>query len=147
VALPESLYNDFKYLGHAVSNDQSDNRDIRREIRLLFARTNILKSRFKACSALVKKHLFQAYCLCFYDITLWDNYSKTSLLSLKSAYNKCIKCLFGFDKYDSVTCMLFESSLPSFATLLHNSKILLTRRLMNCSNSVICTVLALGICI
>jgi hypothetical protein len=77
--------NDFKYLGHIVSNDQSDNRDIRSEIRLLFARTNILKSRFKACSALVKKHLFQAYCLCFYDIALWDNYSKTSLLSLKSA--------------------------------------------------------------
>jgi exonuclease III len=139
--------NEFKYLGHIVSNDQSDNLDIRREIRLLFARTNILKSRFKACSALVKKQLFQAYCLCFYDIALWDNYSRTSLLSFKSAYNKCIKCFFGFDRYFSVTCMLFELSLPSFDTLLLNSKTLLTRRLLNCSNSVICNLLALGACI
>ena len=43
-----------KYLGHIIENSLSDDRDINREIKLLFARTNVLIRRFKRCSTLVK---------------------------------------------------------------------------------------------
>jgi len=33
---------DFKYLGHFITNDMSDDRDIQREVQNLFTCTNIL---------------------------------------------------------------------------------------------------------
>jgi hypothetical protein len=38
--------NNFKYLGHRIVNDGTDDFDIKREIANLFIRTNILRRRF-----------------------------------------------------------------------------------------------------
>ena len=57
----------FKYLGHMISNDLSDDNDIKREIRNMFYRTNLLIRRFYNCSVRVKIMLFRAYCICLYD--------------------------------------------------------------------------------
>ena len=54
----------------------------------LFTRCNVLISRFKHCSWLVKLKLFRSYCLCFYNIALWCSYNKTSLRRFVSSYNK-----------------------------------------------------------
>ena len=62
----------FRYLGHVISNDQLDNDDIKREIRNMYIRANILNRRFSKCSLKVKLRLFQTYCLCFYDVALWS---------------------------------------------------------------------------
>lgn len=40
----------FKYLGHMICNDLSDDCDIKREIRSMFYRTNLLVRRFFHCS-------------------------------------------------------------------------------------------------
>ena len=72
-----SFVSDFRYLGHVIDETGSDDKDIKREIRGLFARTNILISRFRKSSVAVKLRLFKCYCMCFYDIALWNNYSKT----------------------------------------------------------------------
>ena len=57
----------FRYLGHVLTCDLSDNDDIARELRNLFVRTNILKRKFGKCSVPVKLVLFKCYCLCMYD--------------------------------------------------------------------------------
>jgi hypothetical protein len=44
----------FKYLGHMITNDLSDDTDIEREVRNMFVRTNILARRFSRCSMYVK---------------------------------------------------------------------------------------------
>ena len=64
--------NQFKYLGHIIDNSFSDDddKDISREIKTLFARTNVLGRRFKRCSVAVKVRLFRTFCICFYDIAL-----------------------------------------------------------------------------
>ena len=36
--------------------------------------------RFNKCSQLVKLRFFSSYCLCFYDIVLWCNFSKAATL-------------------------------------------------------------------
>ena len=53
----------FKYLGHIIENDLSDDRDINREIKSLYTRTNILIRRFSRCSIGVKIKLFKTYCI------------------------------------------------------------------------------------
>jgi len=46
--------NEFKYLGHVVSNSQLDDADIHRERKNLFYRCNMLTRRFRKCSVAVK---------------------------------------------------------------------------------------------
>jgi hypothetical protein len=47
----------FKYLGHKIANDITDDSDIQREISNLFVRTNILIRRFRKCSQIWKLKL------------------------------------------------------------------------------------------
>ena len=77
-------------------------------------RANILKRRFAKCSLNVKRSLFVAYCMCFYDIGIWHQYSPTMFNRLCSCYNKCIKIVFGYKRIYNVTAMLNELSLPTF---------------------------------
>jgi len=69
----------FKYLGHIITSNLSDNEDIQREIRSMFVRCNLLIRKFYNCSRLVKLKLFQSFCLYFYDIALWSFFHKSML--------------------------------------------------------------------
>jgi len=82
---------EFKYLGHIIVPTMSDADDIKREIRSMFYRTNILIRRYSHCSNEVKLVLFKSYCVCFYDIALWRHYNSSIYNKLQSCYNKCIK--------------------------------------------------------
>ena len=44
---------------------------------------------------------------------------------------------FGYPKYSSVTKVLFDLGLPSFSTLIHNSKVSSASRLSVCDNNII----------
>ena len=56
----------FRHLGHIINDNNTDDDDIKREIRNLFLRTNMLIQRFGNCSVRV----IVTYCPCFYDIAL-----------------------------------------------------------------------------
>ena len=111
----------FKYLGHFITSDMSDDRDIQREMQNMFTRTNILIRRFHKCSFFVKLKLFKAYCLCMYDVALWSHFKAGWLLKLQSCYHKCIN-FFGYKGSDSLTGVLLETGLPSFNTIVYNSR-------------------------
>ena len=127
----------FKHLGHIIENNLSDKKDIEREIRLMFMRTNILKSRFHRCSVTVKLRLFRSFCLCLYDVALWCHYSTTTINRLSSVYHKCIKYFFGLSKFCSVTEMFLNLGLPTMNTILHNSHVLFYRRLRNTQTEIV----------
>jgi len=85
----------FKYLGHIITHNLSDDNDIQREIRSMFVRCNVLIRKFSNCSLRVKVKLFQSYCLCFCDIAFWSSYQATSMCKFRSCYNKCLKLFLG----------------------------------------------------
>ena len=124
----------FKYLGHIVSNSLSDDDEIEREIRNMFVRCNTLTRKFSKCSLNVKVALFRSYCLCLYDIALWNVYKTGSLLKFRSCYHRCAKLFFKYRKYDSVTCMLLETGLPSFETIISNANHVFNSKWSSCSN-------------
>jgi len=80
-----SFVHEFKYLGHIISNNQLDDADIYRERKNIFFRCNMLARRFYSCSTAVKQRLFNSFCLCFYDVALWNNFTTRSLDKLRSA--------------------------------------------------------------
>jgi len=74
---------EFRYLGHYIKDNMKDDADIKREIRNMYSRTNMLLLRFGKCSLTVKMCLFRSYCLCLYGTALWSKYNATTLLQLK----------------------------------------------------------------
>ena len=127
----------FKYLGHIIDNRLNDDSDIKRELKSLFVRANLLCRRFQRCSLQVKIKLFRAFCICFYDTALWFNFTAGALSKFISCYNKCLKYFLGYLKYSSVTTMLLELGLPSCNTLLHNYNISFLSRLNTCDNPLV----------
>jgi hypothetical protein len=65
-----------KYLGHFINSSFSDNNDILRQTRMLYAQGNILLRKFHMCSLNVKSTLFKTYCSSMYTAHLWWNHSK-----------------------------------------------------------------------
>jgi len=103
----------------------------------MFIRTNILLLKFHKCTVAVKTVLFRSYCICLYDAALWSNFHVGMLNKLRSSYNRCIKIFFGFNKWDSLTNILFNLGLPSFDTLLTNAAVSYTRSWTSCTNSIV----------
>ena len=67
--------NTYKYLGCIISNDLKDDNDIKKTLRGIYARSNMLIRRFYNCSSSVKKLLFKTYCTNLYCAHLWSFYS------------------------------------------------------------------------
>jgi len=76
------------------NHDFSDDDDIKREIRNVFMRCNILIRRYSRCSIAVKLLLFMAYRMCLYDANIWLHHSCVLYSKFKSCYNKCVKLFF-----------------------------------------------------
>ena len=112
----------------------SDDDDIEREIRNMFVLCNTLVRKFSNCSVNVKVTLFRSFCLCLYDIALWNVYETGSLQKLRSCYHRCAKLFFKYKKFDSNTCMLLETGLPSFDTIVNNANYVLSGKWCSCSN-------------
>ena len=112
-----SYVDSYKYLGCIISNACSDNMDIKKHIRGLYARANMLSRRFFHCSPEVKMTLFRSYCTNFYCTQLWFNYSKETMRKLCVAYNNTIRKLLGYSRFCSASGMLVETNLASFQCL------------------------------
>ena len=67
-----------------------------------------------------------------------------TLSKLKSCYHKCIKMFFGCDRMYSVTNMFMDLGLPSFKTILVNSRAVFGRLKIDCKNVVIHHVRLIG---
>jgi hypothetical protein len=132
----------FKYLGHVVCNDQSDNEDIKREIKALFTRCNILTSRFKRCSRFVKIRLFHTYCLCFFGTALWSTFTSRTMQLFISCFNKSVKRFFGFAKYDSVTDMLASLGISNAQSHVKNMNFSFASQIGRCHNCVVYSLLS-----
>ena len=127
----------FKYLGHIIAAEMYDDEDMKREIRNMFIRTNVLARKFWNCSKLVKVQLFKSHCLCTYDVALWTRYRIGKLGKLRSCYNRCIKTFSGFKRRYSMTQILVDLSLPTFDDVVFASRARFLAQWNSCVTSVI----------
>ena len=88
-----SICNEITYLGHVISDDLSDDKDILRQRRKLYAQANTLCRKFSMCSIPVKISLFKAYCTSLYTAHLWCRYKQESIRKLTVAYNDSMRLL------------------------------------------------------
>jgi len=56
-------------------------------------------------------------------MALWKRYNYATVLQkLQSAYVKCIKLFFKFNRIYNVAAVFMELGLPTLSTLVHNAK-------------------------
>ena len=94
----------------------------------------MLMRKFSKCSAAVKlKSLYLNHIVLRCMIRLCG---ATTLAELLTVYRR-VKILFGYSKLFSLTQMLLELRLPSFATVLLNGTTVFRRMWSSCFNSVV----------
>ena len=82
-----------KYLGLVICNDLTDEADTQAKVRLIYAKSNILRQKFHYCSSVVKNKLFTAYFSNVYMCALWVNYRKAVFKHFIVAYNNSYRIL------------------------------------------------------
>ena len=115
-----------KYLGHIVSSDLSDNLDMMRHCRFLYAQGNNINRKFSKCTFSVKVKLFNAYCTSMYTSQLWSKFKNSSLNKVKVAYNNIIRLFFNMSRFEdgrifSVSNFSVCNNIPTFDALLRKN--------------------------
>ena len=79
----------YKYIGHYIIDDLSDDEDNNRQRRTLFVQGNIILRKFNMCSLGVKLTLFRTYCspIDVYSTTLLELQKQSHITKLQIAYH------------------------------------------------------------
>ena len=134
--------NEYRYLGVLLTSDFKDNRDIERQIRLIYCRGNQIIRKFSKCSTYVKTQLFRSFISCMYCSPLWCSYTKETYTRLQVAYNYVFRRLLGFSKRCSMSSQFVSHNVPSFKENIRMSTTSFRGRTMTCANNIISDIIS-----
>ena len=131
----------YKYLGCIITDTLRDDDDIKRTIRGIYARSNMLIRKFYNCSSHVKKFLFKTYCTHFYCAQLWWTYSNESLRKIRVAFNNSFRYLMGYSRRCSASGMFLDNNVDDFNVLRRKYTYRFNCRLQKCNSIIIRNIL------
>ena len=125
------------YLGFIMTsrNDESDT--ISKETRALYARGNMLLSKFRHCTQDVKKNLFMTYCSSLYSCSIWSAYDNSTLRSIHVAHNDVLRVMFHLPRHTRVSNIFVKQNIPSFPVLRRKLVYSMYKRVLTSSNSLV----------
>ena len=91
----------FLYLGHFLTSDGTDDLDIKRQFKAIYARGNSLIRKFHMCSNYVKSLSFNSYCSSMYTCHLWRSYKQATFRKLNVAFHCSFKQFLNVSRYES----------------------------------------------
>ena len=109
---------------------------MKRLTRSLYARGNLLISKFRFCSDDVKTKLFNAYCSSFYGCTTWSFGHKYVFDKLQVAYKKVFRAFFKLKRANTTFNMLCNNVKP-FLVIERNLLVGFMKRLDCCDNKIV----------
>ena len=134
-----------KYLGHIITDDGKDDKDILNACGQLYAQGNSLLRKFHMCTDKVKTKLFVTYCSQFYCAHLWKfNKSDRIYNKLRVAYNNVFRFLLGLARDEqgipcSASGMFVSRNVKSFEEILRNLIFRFQSRLDLSNNELVCS--------
>ena len=102
---PLKFVNETKYLGFTFCNPNKYDKDILRQMRSVYARSNRILRMFSHCSIDVKIVLVNSNCTALYCSYLWTEYKKTYFSKIRVAFNNAYRCIFGLSNRSSASAM------------------------------------------
>ena len=134
---PLKWVDEHKYLGIFITNVFNDNRDVKRQMRALYGRGNVIISKFRHCTDDVKVQLFKSFCSDMYCSHLWSNYSINVYSKLKVAYNNIFRSLMSISRRQSVSKAFIDYGVDCFYVLIRKKIVSFRKRVMSSNNSLI----------
>ena len=138
--VPLSYVDDFKYLGHIISSDCKDDKDVCKQFRRQNAVGNMLIRKFSFAPTEAKIQLFKSHCYPIYGNSLWGNAFQYSLRKLTVSYNDTFKRLVGEPRWTSSSRVFAENYADHIKVIFRKSAFSLMRRIVTSSNTIIHTI-------
>ena len=110
-----------KYLGVVMSDNCTNDRDITRQMRSLYARGNLIIRNFKHCSNEVKIQLFKTFCSNMYCGHLWSSYFSYSYSKIRVAFNQIYRCLMKLDRRSSISQSMLIFDIDNFDIIIRKA--------------------------
>ncbi len=132
-----NIVNCHKYLGVMLKNDLSDDADIQRQVKSVYAQGNTLIRKFKACSVEIKHVMFRTYMSCMYGCPLWAVYRDSTFDKLKVALNNVYRNMFNVEFGTSMTTLFVSHRLLTMPMLQRRDIFSLRFRVANSENTVL----------
>ena len=125
------------YLGFIMTsrNDESD--IITKETRALYARGNMLLSKFRHCTQDVKRNLFTTYCSSLYCCSIWSAYDNSTLRSIHFAHNDVLRVMFHLPRHTRVSNIFVKQNIPSCPVLRRKLVYSMYKQVLTSSNSLV----------
>ena len=142
---PLTEVNEVKYLGHIITDDGKDDKDILNACGKLYAQGNSLLRKFHMCTEKVKIKLFVTYCSQFYCAHLWKfNKTDKKYNKIRVAYNNVFRFLLGLPRDEqgipcSASGMFVSRKVKSFDEILRNVVFRFQCRLELSKNELVCS--------
>lgn len=145
VSLNESVLSttsSVKYLGVTLNDTLSDDDEILKQMRGLYARANMLLRQFSNCSKDVKIELFRSFCTNFYCCSLWTSYKVSTLNKIRVAHNNVVRKLLVYSRRDSASAMFVSNKLDGLNVIIRKNVYGFMTRVEACDNSLIAALVA-----
>jgi hypothetical protein len=126
--------NTYKYLGHVISNDGSDDLDIQRQYKSVYAKGNSLTRAFSSCSTDVKSVLFKSFCSSLYTCQLWSCYKQSTMKKLHVAYHSSLKFMLNVPRNTRNSLLFVSNKIRTLQELIRNYTYSFRTRLFECNN-------------
>ena len=94
-----SFVQEFRYLGHVMTADRRDDKDIKKQFMRQNAVGNMLVRKFSFEPIEAKIQLFKSYCYPIYGCALWRHSYQNSIRKLTVSFT--FKCLINVPRYTS----------------------------------------------
>lgn len=132
-----NVVNQEKYLGAFLVDDGSDDADLHRQMRGIYARGNALIKNFKNCSNEVKALLFKTFCSGFYCCALWSSYKAASFNKVKVAYNNIFRVFMNLGRRVSVSKHMIDMKIDPFKVVIRKNTTGFIDRISNSDNFIV----------
>ena len=120
----------------------TDDMDIGREIKSMYARGNMLIRNLNFLPIDTKCALFKTYCYQMYTSSLWSRYNQSSLRRLRVCYNSIMRRLAGVPPWHSARSMFVRMGVQHFDETYRHACYSMICRLAESPNHIIGTLIS-----
>ena len=129
--------NMYKYLGVMINDQLSDDDEMKRRMRGIYATGNMLIRKFSKCAVACKMLMFKTFFSNIYASGLWTNYRVSSFSKVKVSHNDIFRSLLHVPRYDSASTLFVNHNVNNLDSLLRASYFSLMSRVRASDNRII----------
>ena len=129
--------NDIKSLGVYIDSSLSDDFEMSRRSRGIYAAGNTIISNFRECNSKCKILMFKTYCYNVYGISLWASYRVHSYVKVKVAHNDIFRNLMNVHRSESASQLFANQNVNNLDVICRNAMYSLMQRLLGSSNAIV----------